>query len=279
MTNHFTSKVSTFTCIDLLNTSLIDLNNLFIINNINPMTEEYIKHIYESLPQGLSEDHSQHIIYLHNSYIIGSRDLLNKDYEFSLGGFELLPKLEKRNYCADEIANLIRKFEHKKSLILDTSLTANDKKVTSQLLKNDEFDFTNNEFDFTNDEFDFSNNEFDFINGYLPMPNNYNLNDLKTKYNIVVQFLDAKENEDLADLTLQEIYYIDNLPLIFIFKANEGEKILGWNMQFLEALKSLNPINQNKPSEPQTLNKILDKINNLGIAFLSKDDLHFLANY
>lgn len=265
MTNHFTSQVSTFTCIDLLNTSAIDLNSLFIINDFNPMTVEYIKHIYKTIHYGLSEDHSQHIIYLLNSYIIGSRDLLNKDYEFSLVGFELLPELKKRNSCADQIASLIRKFEHKKSLILDTSLTANEKKVTSQFLINAEFDFIDN--------------EFNFINGYLPMPNNYNLNDLKTKYNIVVQFLDAKENEDLADLTLQEIYYIDNLPLIFIFKANEGEKILGWNMQFLEALKSLNPINQNKPSEPQTLNKILDKINNLGIAFLSKDDLHFLANY
>lgn len=261
MTNLFTNKVSNFSCIDLLNINEEELKNLFLIKSFQPIIEEYLKHVYISLREGCYKNsHNPHIVYTNNNYILGSRDCFNRKFEFSLVGIEFLEKREAtKKITSREINNLVEKLESKKSLVLDSEL------ISLSSLFSESFNI---------------NEEINSINGHLLIPDIYTMEDLRNKFTIATNFFCDTDYQILRNLLLQEIYYINELPALFIFKDNNGKRKEGWNAQYLAALRHLNPINKKlQISKSKLLDAILDKINYYGITTLSEDELFFLANY
>jgi hypothetical protein len=69
------------------------------------------------------------------------------------------------------------------------------------------------------------------------------------------------------------------LPIVFVFKDQEGLEYMGWNRNFLLKLKEITPVDLSFMDKKATLNVLLEKIYSTGSSSLNNDELSFLDIY
>ena len=262
MVTNYSLAVSKVICIDLLNTSMEDLQNYFIISNTPEILKMYVNHLYTKLHDDLFDTSNPHLVYIEDNYIVGTRrheDILQK---LSLGHTEILP---------------------------DNSVDKLDKSVFP-LMEN--LLFKNNDLQFTEDLTCIFNHHFRellkaekystvFIDMHIELSGvlAINYSELCNRYDLTIEFLDCVNQPDTTHFTLKKIYYKNQLPIIFVFKTLDGLEFMGWNKEYLLEVHNVLPINYISIDRITTLNAILDKINVAGLSSLNNDELFFLNIY
>ena len=91
MVTNYSLAVSKVICIDLLNTSIEDLHNYFIISNVPEILKMYVNHLYTKLHDDLFDTSNTHLVYIENNYIVGTRRHEDSLQKLFLGHTEILP--------------------------------------------------------------------------------------------------------------------------------------------------------------------------------------------
>jgi len=102
------------------------------------------------------------------------------------------------------------------------------------------------------------------------------LEKITKRFNVGIHFF---ENIDASKLILKEVYYKDHLPLIFLFKDDDDFEFMGWNTKYLLALQNVKTNKELSIDRGVTIDKILDKINNVGVNNLEEEEMTFLNHY
>lgn len=262
MLSNYSFSVSKVVCIDLLNSSWEDIQNYFIFLGVYDGLEMYLKHLYTSLHNDLSNLNHPHLVYIEGSYIIGTNRYDKLFSDAQLGGLEILPEIP-FNRTDKSVFNLLEEVVSKnKDLTLNHLLLSQFNEAYNEFITNKRYDTT-------------------FIHAHIEVANclAINIRKLTYEYKITIHFLDCKIEPNRKCLTLNSIYYKSMLPIIFVFKDDKNQNYIGWNKEYLVALKNITPLNLNSISKAETLNIILDKINMVGIANIEKQELEFLNKY
>ena len=83
----------------------------------------------------------------------------------------------------------------------------------------------------------------------------------------------------VSQVLLNKIYFKDGIPLVFVFKDKQNTEYMAWNKNYLNALQNIKPINGLAIDNLETLNSVLDKINEVGLINLKEEELAFLDFY
>jgi hypothetical protein len=102
------------------------------------------------------------------------------------------------------------------------------------------------------------------------------LEQITKRFNVEIHFF---ENVDTSKLILKELYYKDHLPLIFLFKDVDDFEFMGWNTEYLIALQNSKTNKELSIDTGATVDKILDKINTVGLINLEEEEMTFLNYY
>jgi hypothetical protein len=260
MVTNYSSAVSSIVCIDLLNLSPLDFQNLCITIPEIERAELFLKMLYEKLHAEPSNEEHAHLIYIDNNYIIGSKRHKQSHQEFQLGGFETMQE----NYSPEIDNNIFKTIE--KTMIQNKSLN----------LKSNLMELYHQAFIKEEEKELFS---FSFINAFIKVTEGLRLNPIKisNRFFVPIHFFDNVCNK--TTLVLDRIYYKDQLPMLFVFINDDGVEYLGWNERYLVFLDKVKPINEQLVDAVEMLNTILDKINLIGLSNLENTELDFLYHY
>jgi hypothetical protein len=260
MVTNYSSAVSSIVCVDLLNLTPIDFQNLCITTPEISRAEAFLKMLYKKLHSDVLNDEHAHLVYIDNDFIIGSKRHNQSHEEFQLGGFENLQE----NYTPNFDSTIIKSIE--KIMLQNNSL-----RLKSNLLEMYNLALLNKQRErlFT----------FSFINAFIKVSENLAMkpNAISKRFFIPIYFFDKEVDKDT--LVLDRIYYKDQLPIIFIFVNEEGEEFLTWNERYLVFLDKVKPINGEVIDALDMLNAILDKINLVGLSNITSEELAFLDHY
>ena len=104
----------------------------------------------------------------------------------------------------------------------------------------------------------------------IPLPQ------LTEDYNVGIHFF---KKLDPSKLILKEVYYKDQFPLIFVFKDADNLEFMGWNTEYLIALQNIKTNKELSIYTGDTIDKILDKINTVGLINIEEEEMIFLNYY
>jgi hypothetical protein len=260
MVSNYAVAVSNVVCIDLLNSSWAEIQNYFVISNSPKNIRIYLKNNHTALHNDLSNEKYPHLIYIEDNFIIGTKRHKENYNHFQLGELEILTKninAKAINETFFEIVELsivgINCFELPPKL-LDCFKIAFNKpngicRYASKII-----------------------NSHIQVSDLLAIP----LEQITKKFNIGIHFF---ENEGASKLILKEIYYKDHLPLIFLFRDVDDFEFMGWNTEYLTALQNLKTNKELSIDKGATMDKILDKINTVGLNNLEEEEMTFLNYY
>lgn len=259
---NYSTTVSNIVCIDLLNSSKEDIINYCAIENASDGLRMYLKHLHTTLHRNLSNKFNPHLVYIENDYILGTTRYRLAINKFLLGGLEVLP---------------------------DAGIDKWDKTIfpliEKELYNNNSLQFTDSHLSLFNviykEMLDSKKYNTAFMHAHIEISDvlQLNCNDLCENYKLAITFLDCVNQPEKSLLTLHKIYYKNKLPIIFVFKTQEGLQFIGWNNSFLSELINKQPLNLYKISKQVTLDAILDKINDNGMTNLNTDELIFLKSF
>jgi hypothetical protein len=261
MVSNYPSAVSKTICVDLLNVSIDELQNLSFIHPIIDTFFSYLHHCHKTLHDDLFNEEHPHLIYLEEDFIIGSRRHGQNYKEMSLGGLDIIPN-NNSNQSDYKLFNEIElSLIKNRSLYLTPFLVDCFNSAFKNPIEKESYDTT-------------------FINAHLEVSSELALSpeQIRRQYNITTVFLNDKEIKS-NDLALNKIYYKDFLPLLFVYIDEDKNEYLSWNKNYLIALEHIKPINGNSIDKEKTLNTILDRINEIGLANLKTEELAFLDYY
>lgn len=260
MVTNYSSAVASIVCVDLLNLSPLDFLNLCITSPEVGKAESFLKILYKKIQADPANEENAHLVYIDNNFLIGSKRHNQSHQEFQLVGFESLQE----NYSPQIDLSVFNSIE--KAMLENKSL----------YLKSNLMELYQNAFIEDDEQELFS---FSYINSYIKVTDGLALNpeDLRKKYFTPIHFFDATENQ--KSLVLDRIYYKDQLPLLFVFKNDNGQEFLGWNERYLVFLDKVKPINHQLTDVVEMLNTILDKISQVGLKEISNEELSFLNYY
>ena len=260
MVSNYAVAVSNVVCIDLLNSSWEEIQNYFLISNAPRGIRIYLKHNHKALHDDLLNEDHPHLVYIDNNFIIGTRRHKQNYSAFQLGGLEILSK----NINAKAINETF--FD-----IVELSLVEfNCLELPSRLL-----DCVTIAFKKSIDE-----NRYDasFITAHIKVSDllAIPLEQITKRFNVGIHFF---EKIDASKLILKEVYYKDHLPLIFLFKDFDDFEFMGWNTEYLMALQNSKTNKELSIDTGATVDKILDKINKVGLINLEEEEMTFLNYY
>jgi hypothetical protein len=260
MVTNYSSAVSSIVCLDLLNLSPIDFQNLCITSPEIGRAALFLKILYKKLHADPNNEEHSHIIYIDNNYIIGSKRHNQSHHGFQLGGFETLQE----NYTP----------------IIDPGVFSTIEKT---LLKNKSLNLKSNLMELYQQAFIREDGKelfsFSFINAFIKVNEGLalNPNEITNRFFVPIHFFQTVSNVNV--LVLDRIYYKDQLPMLFVFTNEEGVEFLGWNERYLVFLDRVKPINEQLIDALEMLNAILDKINLIGLSNIETKELEFLNQY
>ncbi len=262
MVSDFSPAVSTVICIDLLNASAEDIHNYCLMANAANGLQMYLKHLHTSLHNDPWNKFNPHLVYIEGDYVLGTIRQQEDLNNFKLGGIEILPdtgidKLDKSIFKLLE--NQLFK---NNNLELTPFMLSTFNRAFQNLLKTKKYDTV------------FFHAHIE-VSGTLAIP----ILVLSRKYNCDIVFLDCVNKIDESHLILHKIYYKNRLPIVFVFKGMDGLAYLGWDKEYLNTLRNITPIGLQMIEKKDTVNAILDKINNKGISNLDKEDIAFLNQF
>lgn len=259
MVSNYPSAISKTICVDLLNVSSDELQNLSFINPIVDTFFSFLFHKHKALHNDLFNEENHHLIYLEEDFIVGSKRHLDDFTNLSLGGFEILSDIKNQKIDFE----LYNKIES--TMIANQSLHSND--ILDSYFKSLQFKTENIEIVFSR------------YNDYIEVTNQLALSpeEIENQFKITTVFLNDEVKE--TQLTLNEIYYQGQYPIVFVYMDENSKKYMGWNKDYLIALEDLPSINGNTFDKEATLNTILDKINKVGLKNLNEKEIFFLDNF
>ena len=260
MVSNFPSAVSKTICVDLLNLSFEELQNLSIINPIVDTFSLYLFSKHKELHNDLLDKDIPHLFYMEEDFIIGSRRHGEKYNNLSLGGFEILP--EPNSSITD--SNLYNEIE-------STLINNNSLYLTPFLVDCFKSAFRNpveKEYHSTS-----------FVNAHIEVSDKLRLTPEQIKRRFRISTIFLSDDIKSINLLLKKIYYKDQLPLLFIFIDENNNEYVSWNKDYLVALNEISPINFNSLDNETTLNTILDKINEDSLNNIKSEELNFLVYY
>jgi len=255
MVSNFSSPVSTIICIDLLNSSKEDIQNYCLILATATGAKLYLKHLYTTLHNNLSDNTNPHLIYIDNGWIVGTNRYGKGFKDFSLGGKSILPESNSSKIDLTIFSKLENGVAKNRNLNLNPFLLKCFTTAFSDAIQTEEYDTV-------------------FIDAHIEVKHELaiSLQEISKKYAIDVTFIDYDHEPDNTKLTLNKIYYKGLTPIIFLFKDDKNEQYMGWNKEYLIALQSVKPIALVSIDKKETLNAILDKINAVGLSNLAQDE-------
>jgi hypothetical protein len=260
MVINYRSAVSNVVCIDLLNSSWEEIQNYLIESNGSRGIRIYLKHNYKALHDDLSNEEYPHLIYVEDNFIIGTRRHKQNYSSFQLGGLEILSQNRKAKAINETFFEIVEL-----SLVEFNSL-----ELPSRLLDCFTIAFKKPS--------DVKRYDASFITAHIQVSDllAIPLSKLKEEYSVRIHFF---ENIDAAKLILKEVYYKDQFPLIFLFKDADDLEFMGWNTEYLLALQNVKTNKELSIDTGATVDKLLDKINEVGLINLEEEEMTFLNYY
>jgi hypothetical protein len=201
MVLNYSPTVSKVICIDLLNSSCEDIHDFCLIFNAANGLKMYLKHLYDTLHNDSVNQSNPHLIYIENDYVIGTKRYQTDVTKFLLGGVEILP---------------------------DTSIDKLDKSIFQSIEKElsitNTLVFSSNLYDLFNHHFSglLNTNKYDsiFLDAHLEVSANLALSfeKLCSKFNVVIVFLNCKNQPKTSEFVLHKMYFKNQLPIVLFLK-------------------------------------------------------------
>lgn len=262
MVLNYSPTVSKVICIDLLNSSWEDIHNFCLIANSANGLKMYLKHLHDSLHNDLFDSSNPHLIYIENDYVIGTKRYQTDVTKFLLGGVEILPDTSIDNLDKSIFQSIEIELSITNTLVFSSSLYDLFNHHFSGLLKTNKYDTI-------------------FLDAHLEVSANLALSfeKLCSKFNVVIIFLNCKNQPKTSEFILHKIYFKNQLPIVFVFKNPDGLEFMGWNRQFLLTLQEITPVDLSLMDKKATLNVLLERINFNGFSSLNNDEISFLDTY
>lgn len=260
MVSNYPSAVSNIVCIDLLNLSSQELQNYFLICPEVSRAKQFIKILHTKLHNDLFNDENPHLVYIENNYVIGSRRHEQSYKDFQLGGFETLQENTISDVDSKLFCEIEKRLLQNKSLFLSPFLMDCYKSAFKNPVEINPMYFS-------------------FLNAFIEVSSVLAKSpiEINTQFNISIFFFESELQK--SQLVLNKIYFKDGLPLIFVFKDEQNKEYMGWNKSYLIALQNVKPINGFTLDNMETLNIVLDKINDIGLINLEEEEIAFLDFY
>ena len=260
MVINYPSAVSNIVCIDLLNLTSQELQNYFLICPEVSTARQYLKMLHSKLHNDLVNEEHPHIVYIENNFIVGTRRHKQSFENFQLGGLEIL---QENTTCQVDIKlfnEIEKKLVQNKSLFLNPFLMDCYKSAFKNPVEINPLYFS-------------------FINAFIEVSAALAITpiEINKQFNIPTFFYDLKL--EVRQVFLNKIYFKDGLPLIFVFKDKQNTEYMAWNKNYLKALQNVAPINGLVIDNLETLNIVLEKINEVGLINLKEEELAFLDFY
>lgn len=260
MVSNYAVAVSNVICIDLLNSSWEEIQNYFLISNAPRGVRIYLKNNHKALHNDLSNDEYPHLVYIEDNFIIGTRRHKQNYSSFQLGGLEILSQNRKAKAINKTFFDIVELSLVEMNCIELPSLLLNCFTIAFKKQK------------------DINRYDAKIFNAHiqvfdlLAIP----LEQITKRFNVGIHFF---ENVDASELILKEVYYKDHLPLIFLFKDVDDFEFMGWNTEYLIALQNSKTNKELSIDIGATVDKILDKINTVGLTNLEEEEMTFLNYY
>lgn len=260
MVSNYPSAVSKIICIDLLNLSSQELQNYFLICPEVSRAKKFIKILHTKLHNDLFNEENPHLVYIEKNYVIGSRRHGQSFNGFQLGGFEILQENAISGVDSKLFHEIEKKLLQEKSLFLNPYLMDCYKSAFKNPVEINPM-------------------YFPFLDAFIEVSSALAITpiEINKQFNIPTFFYELELK--VSQVFLNKIYFKDGLPLIFIFKDKQNTEYMAWNRNYLKALLNVKPINGLATDNTETLNMILDKINEVGLINLQEEELSFLDFY
>ena len=264
MVLNYASVYSSMICIDLLNMSRQELHALCLVNSQVNVIKPYLNHLHTQVHKDVLNPENPNLVYMDKNCIICLKSPGVQLENYVLSDFQMAEFIQDNKIDTSVFPFIENQFINNNSLLLHDNLYEAYTSAFTDKTLNSLFTFT-------------------LFNAHVEVTANLAISpfQLATDYSMNLVFLENKRySMKNKSLTLSTIYYRNEYPIMFLFKTKAGKDIYAWNEQFIYGLNSIKPINFGvTPSKLDLLNAILDKINVVGIAELSIEDLEFLARY
>jgi hypothetical protein len=260
MVSNYPSAVCRIICIDLLNLSSQELQNYFLICPEINRAKLFLKMLHSKLHNDLFNEENPHLVYIENNYVIGTRRHEQSYKDLQLGGLEILQENTISDVDIKLFYEIEKKLLQKKSLFLSPFLIDCYKSAFKNPVEINPMYFS-------------------FLNAFIEVSSVLAKSpiEINTQFNISIFFFESELQE--SQLVLNKIYFKDGLPLIFVFKDEQNTEYMGWNKNYLMVLQNVKPINGFTIDNMETLNIVLDKINEIGLINLEEEEIAFLEFY
>ena len=260
MVINYPSAVSKIVCIDLLNLTSQELQNYFLIYPEVSKARQFLKMLHTKLHNDILNEDNPHLVYIENNYIVGSRRHQQSYEKFQLGGFEIL---QENTSCKIDIKlfyEIEKKLVQNKSLFLNPFLMDCYKSAFKNPVEINPLYFS-------------------FLNAFIEVSADLAITPIEIykQFKIPTFFYDLELK--VSQVLLNKIYFKDGIPLVFVFKDKQNIEYMAWNKNYLNALQNIKPINGLAIDNLETLNSVLDKINEVGLINLKEEELAFLDFY
>lgn len=258
-------------CLDLSNGTIENLQNYFKLNtNLQSVTKQYLE---ENLERNLTKvDASDRVvrIYLYDSFVIATSKFKNEQDVIIEDSFideiKKLPIIKEsdglevvQQFMGNLINNNVVRMDEITHLKLFNYYTQNLNPIKYKIPF-----FMEHIFGFEIASYNLK--MYDMLSPRIYKPIH---NDLRNKY---------PDTKIINNFLIQKIYYLKSIPIAFSAKligTNEEEKWF-WSEHYLEDLKNIEPIYLTTLFPSYSIDLILDKINEIGINNLTKEELEFL---
>lgn len=267
MTLNFATPAQNIVCFDLLNTTWEETNASALAYGFQEFIIDFLKIRYDELHSDLRNPDSFSKIYFEETYIVSCVDLSRHnevhgivssiDYELS----EIKPISANNQDSKKLLESIITIFKKRGNLVLNE--IANE-----ELYKKNELINTEPHYSF----------ESEIINLEVKNELKLNLEDFSKKFNVKVVFEKHYLKLKTHRFKLASIYYRNQLPIAFSFHYY-GKTYIAWNEEYLQSILNIKPINLISLSKTEHLNRILDKINEVGLINLKEEEFAFLDFY
>jgi hypothetical protein len=267
MTLNYSIPAQNIVCFDLLNSSWDEINYNAIVYAFPDFAIEYIKVKYDELHSELRSPDSISKIYFEGSYIVSCVDLSRHN--------EIHGIVSCIDYELSEIKTISSNDLEYKKLVesIVCSFTNNGNLALNEIVNEE---LLNAKAEKSKESFYPFENEM--FNLEVKKEMNINLEDFSKKFNINVVFEKHYLKLKTHRFKLASIYYRNQLPIAFCFQYY-GKSYIAWNEEYLISILNIKPITCIRLSKTEQLNLILDRINEVGLKNLSKQEMIFLNSY
>lgn len=267
MTLNFATPAQNIVCFDLLNSTWEEINASALAYGFLEFIVDFLKIRYDELHSGQRNPDSFSKIYFEESYIVSCVDLSRHDeVQGIVSSIDYgLSEIKPITFCKSDSKKLIESIIS--NFYKNRNLTLNEV-VSEELLKIN--DTLNTE--------PFYSFESEIINIEVKKLMLLNLEEFSKKFDVKVVFEQHYLKLKTHRFKLASIYYRNQLPIAFSFHYY-GKKYIAWNEEYLISILNIKPINLINLSKIERLNKILDKINEVGLINLEEEEITFLDFY